>query len=170
MTSTVPGRRSGLPAAASTLTAEIAAEPGAGLLLDITGPGGCGKTPLLEAVACRYAEAGVQVIRDLSGIEASPALAPDRSSGAGPDGVVLIDDAHQLDEDGLARLGGAGPDARPAADRGPPALAGEPRPEPTGHGPTAGVPRWCSVNLVPACGGGPGRRAARPPCPEPRPS
>ena len=105
MTSTVPGRRSGLPAAASTLTAEITAEPGAGLLLDITGPGGCGKTPLLEAVACRYAEAGVQVIRDLSGIEASPGPRSGCSSGAALDGVVLIDDAHQLDEDGLARLG-----------------------------------------------------------------
>jgi DNA-binding CsgD family transcriptional regulator len=106
VTSTVPRRRSGLPAAASTLTAEIAAEPGAGLLLDITGPGGCGKTPLLEAVACRYAEAGVQVIRDLSGIEANPGRGPESSSGAGPDGVVIIDDAHQLDEDELARLGG----------------------------------------------------------------
>ncbi len=105
MTCTVPGRRSGLPAAASTLTAEITAEPGAGLLLDIIGPGGCGKTPLLEAVACRYAEAGVQVIRDLSGIEASPGPRSGCSSGAGLDGVVLMDDAHQLDEDGLARLG-----------------------------------------------------------------
>jgi hypothetical protein len=29
---------------------------------------------------------------------------PGSSSGAGPDAVVLIDDAQQLDEDGLARL------------------------------------------------------------------
>ena len=106
MTSTVSRPRVGLPAAASTLTAEIAAEPGAGLLLDITGPGGCGKTPLLEAVARSYTEAGVQVIRDLSGTGASPGPGPGSSSGARPDGVVLIDDAHQLDEDGLARLGG----------------------------------------------------------------
>jgi len=47
----VPRQRIGRPTAGSPLASEIVAEPGAGLLLDITGPGGCGKTPLLEAVA-----------------------------------------------------------------------------------------------------------------------
>ncbi len=89
--------RSGLPAAASELADQIAAEPGAGLLLDVTGPGGCGKTPLLEVAASCYAEAGVPVIRD---VEATgPATAPGFA-----DSAVLIDDAHRLQADDLARL------------------------------------------------------------------
>src|ERR1700761_7294294 len=97
----VPRQRIGRPTAATTLASEIVAEPGAGLLLDITGPGGCGKTPLLEAVARSYTDAGVLVVRDpgeagdLIGAEGAAGL-----SGA----AVLIDDAQRLDADQLARL------------------------------------------------------------------
>ncbi|HWG15236.1 MAG TPA: helix-turn-helix transcriptional regulator [Streptosporangiaceae bacterium] len=90
----MPHQRSGPPAPEATLPGEIRAEPGAGLLLDITGPGGCGKTPELEAAARAYAAAGVPVVREL------PA---DRSAGlAGA--AVLIDDAHLLEEAGLTWL------------------------------------------------------------------
>ena len=93
MASTAPPERTGLPAAACTLLDEIGAEPGARLLVDITGPGGCGKTPLIEAAARSYAEAGALVIRDLQ-------PGPDLTGAA-----VLIDDAHLLDEAALTRLG-----------------------------------------------------------------
>ena len=82
----------------STLCEEISAGPGAGLLLDVTGPGGCGKTPLIEAAARAYAEAGVPVVRDLPAEDQAGGLAG--LSGA----AVLIDDAHLLDEPELARL------------------------------------------------------------------
>ena len=64
MTQIAPDHRAGISAEASTLCDEIDAEPGAGLLIDIIGPGGCGKTPLIEAAAEHYAKAGVPVIRD----------------------------------------------------------------------------------------------------------
>ncbi len=79
-------------AEASTLCDEIDAEPGAGLLIDIIGPGGCGKTPLIEAAAQHYAKAGVPVIRDC------------HVSGDLNEASVLIDDAHLLDEADLDRL------------------------------------------------------------------
>jgi DNA-binding CsgD family transcriptional regulator/tetratricopeptide (TPR) repeat protein len=89
----VPRQRIGRPTAASMLAGEIVAEPDAGLVLDITGPGGCGKTPLLEAVTHSYIDAGVPVIGDLG--EAGDLV------GA----AVLIDDAQRLDAGSLARLG-----------------------------------------------------------------
>src|ERR1700761_8459765 len=91
---TGPDQRDGLPAAAGPLVAEIGAEPGAGLLRDITGPGGCGKTPVLEAAAEAYAAAGVAVVRDL----------PIGESADLADAAVLIDDAHLLDESQLPFL------------------------------------------------------------------
>ena len=109
MTPTEARPHSGVPAAASRVAAEIRAEPGAGLLLDITGPGGCGKTPVLEAAARAYAEAGVPVIRDV------PAAGADGAAGGTggadmADRAILIDDAHLLDEaqlTALRQLGGA---------------------------------------------------------------
>jgi DNA-binding CsgD family transcriptional regulator len=71
---------------------EIDAEPGARLLIDVVGPGGCGKTPLVEAAARHYDKAGVPVIRDC------------HASGDLTEASVLIDDAHLLDEADLDRL------------------------------------------------------------------
>ena len=93
MTATEARPLSGVPSAASRVAAEISAEPDAGLLLDITGPGGCGKTPVLEAAARAYAEAGVPVVRSLDG-----------AAGPADGAAVLIDDAHQLDEGQLTTL------------------------------------------------------------------
>ena len=90
----VPRQRIGRPTAGSPLASEIVAEPGAGLLLDITGPGGCGKTPVLDAAARAYAEAGVPVARDLPADEAADLA----------DRAVLIDDAHLLNEAQLTAL------------------------------------------------------------------
>jgi DNA-binding CsgD family transcriptional regulator len=92
MTQIAPDRSAGISAEASTLCDEINAEPGAGLLIDIIGPGGCGKTPLIEAAARHYAKADVPVIRDC------------HASGDLTGASVLIDDAHLLDEAGLDRL------------------------------------------------------------------
>ena len=92
MTQIAPDHRAGISAEASTLCDEIDAEPGAGLLIDIIGPGGCGKTPLIEAAAQHYAKAGVPVIRDC------------HVSGDLNGASVLIDDAHLLDEADLDRL------------------------------------------------------------------
>jgi DNA-binding CsgD family transcriptional regulator len=94
MTPTEARPHSGVPAAASRVAAEISAEPDAGLLLDITGPGGCGKTSVLEAAARAYAEAGVPVVRDL----------PADGAADLADSAVLIDDAHLLDEAQLTAL------------------------------------------------------------------
>jgi DNA-binding CsgD family transcriptional regulator len=92
VTQTAPDHRAGLSGAASALCDEIDAEPGAGLLIDIIGPGGCGKTPLIEAVAQHYAKADVPVITDC------------HASGDLTGASVLIDDAHLLDEADLDRL------------------------------------------------------------------
>ncbi|MFY9934963.1 MAG: hypothetical protein WAK82_43900, partial [Streptosporangiaceae bacterium] len=92
MTQIAPDYRASISAAASRLCDEIDAEPGAGLLVDIIGPGGCGKTPLIEAAARHYAMSGVPVIRDC------------HASGDLTGAPVLIDDAQLLDEASLGRL------------------------------------------------------------------
>src|ERR1700759_5179722 len=103
MTPTEARPHSGVPLAASRVATEIGAEPGAGLLLDITGPAVCGKPPVLEAAARAYAEAGVPVVRDVPATEGAGAYGA--AGGAGlADCAVLIDDAHRLDEAKLAAL------------------------------------------------------------------
>src|ERR1700761_2493189 len=93
MTQIAPDRRACMSAEAGALCDEIDADPGAGLLIDIIGPGGCGKTPPIEAAAQRYAMAGVPVITDC------------QARGDLATAAVLIDDAHLLDEASLGRLG-----------------------------------------------------------------
>jgi DNA-binding CsgD family transcriptional regulator len=96
---TAPQHRVGMPAVTSALCDEIDADPETGLLLDIIGPGGCGKTPLVEAAALHYTKAGVPVIRDL------------QASGDLTGAAVLIDDAHLLDDASLDRLRQLAPSA-----------------------------------------------------------
>ena len=92
MAPTAPHDRVGTPPGASALCSVIDAKPDAGLLLDIVGPGGCGKTPLIEAAALHYTKGGVEVIRD-------PCATGDLTGAA-----VLIDDAHLLDDASLGQL------------------------------------------------------------------
>jgi DNA-binding CsgD family transcriptional regulator len=92
MTQIAPDYRAGVSAEALRLCDEIDAEPDAGLLVDIIGPGGSGKTPLIEAAAQHYAKADVPVIRDC------------HASGDLTGASVLIDDAHLLDQTDLDRL------------------------------------------------------------------
>ena len=92
MAPTAPHHHVGMPAAASALCDKISAEPGTGFLLDIIGPAGCGKTPLIEAAALYYTKAGMPVIRDL------------QANGDLAGASVLIDDAHLLDDASLGRL------------------------------------------------------------------
>jgi DNA-binding CsgD family transcriptional regulator/tetratricopeptide (TPR) repeat protein len=92
MAPTGPHHEAAAAAAVSALCGEIDARPDAGVLLDVVGPGGCGKTPLIEAIARQYAGAGVPVTRALD-------AAVDLT-----DTAVLIDDAHLLDDASLDRL------------------------------------------------------------------
>jgi DNA-binding CsgD family transcriptional regulator len=66
----------------------VAADPTADVTVGIVGPGGCGKTAVLNAVRAAYADAGVRVL-------GAEALAEDVDSAV--QAAVVIDDAHQLD-------------------------------------------------------------------------
>jgi DNA-binding CsgD family transcriptional regulator/tetratricopeptide (TPR) repeat protein len=92
MAPTAPHHHAGMPAVVSALCAEIDAKPLAGILIDIVGPGGCGKTAVIEAAALHYAKAGVSVTRDLG------------EGGELAGTAMLIDDAHLLDDASLERL------------------------------------------------------------------
>lgn len=86
---------------AERLVREVVEDSGERRRVDVVGPGGHGKTVLLDALAGAFADAGLVVRRTLS---AAGDLAP---------GVaLLIDDAHLLPASDLARLTGlaAGPD------------------------------------------------------------
>lgn len=66
----------------------VRAEPGAPLRLVVVGPGGYGKSTLLREIARTYREAGVEVVTDPG---AEPATDWHQA-------VILLDDAHQLDD------------------------------------------------------------------------
>jgi len=88
-------------APALRLRDDIAAEPATPLRVAVTGPGGSGKTALLDAVAAQYRRADVPVVRDIGPSEPAPGCA------------VLVDDAHLLADADLERLRGLA--ANPAA-------------------------------------------------------
>ncbi|MEG3637552.1 LuxR C-terminal-related transcriptional regulator [Micromonospora palythoicola] len=83
-----------LAADATDLLDAITAEPAAPLALGVTGPGGHGRTTYLQEVATRYARAGVAVHTEV----------PATDDAYAPDAVLLIDDAHLLDEARLRTL------------------------------------------------------------------
>jgi DNA-binding CsgD family transcriptional regulator len=62
--------------------------------VDVVGPAGTGKTVLLDALADVLAAAGLPVLRRL----------PDTGADPGAGTAVLVDDAHRLTPDALARL------------------------------------------------------------------
>ncbi len=70
---------------------QIAASPSAPLTAAIVGPGGTGKSTLLDALAREYQKAGATVVRASS-------AAGLRLDTLDPNGPVLVDDAHRLDQ------------------------------------------------------------------------
>ncbi|MCW2631775.1 MAG: regulatory protein LuxR, partial [Pseudonocardia sp.] len=86
--------------AARLLYREVVADPAAARCVDIVGPGGSGKTVLLDALAGLYQHAGVPVLR---GSGELPTGLPDDPQ-ASIDAAILIDDGHRLDDAQLAHL------------------------------------------------------------------
>ncbi len=81
----------GTPASAAWIFRQIAAAPSAPLTAAIVGPGGTGKSALLDAVAREYQKTGAAVVRGSS-------AAGLRLDTLDPNGPVLVDDAHRLDQ------------------------------------------------------------------------
>jgi len=82
---------------ASWIFRQIAAAPSAPLTAAIVGPGGTGKSALLDALAREYQKAGAAVVRGSS-------AAGLRLDTLDPNEPVLVDDAHRLDEAALEGL------------------------------------------------------------------
>lgn len=80
----------GGPPGGAALAARIAADPLAPVTAAVVGPGGTGKTMLLDELAAVYERAGVEVVRF-----------PAEGS---VDAAVLVDDAHRLTDGDLDRL------------------------------------------------------------------
>nr|WP_210481203.1 LuxR C-terminal-related transcriptional regulator [Naasia sp. SYSU D00948] len=89
--------------AAASLLAEAAGSPERRLVAGITGPGGTGKSTLLDRLADRYSGAGLP-------IASHPSALPGRAGRA----ALLVDDAHLLADDALRDLHSAV--ARPELD------------------------------------------------------
>ncbi|MGH3920901.1 MAG: LuxR C-terminal-related transcriptional regulator [Pseudonocardiaceae bacterium] len=81
----------GIPPSAAWIFRQIAAAPSAPLTAAIVGPGGTGKSTLLDALAREYQQAGAAVVRGSS-------AAGLRLDTLDPNGPVLVDDAHRLDQ------------------------------------------------------------------------
>ncbi|MFC0507866.1 helix-turn-helix transcriptional regulator [Micromonospora costi] len=92
--SALAGTRLVLDRAPRALLDAVAADPEAPLVLAVSGPGGHGRTAYLQELARVYRRAGITVH------EAAPEL-PD---AADPDAVLLVDDAHLLDDARLRAL------------------------------------------------------------------
>jgi DNA-binding CsgD family transcriptional regulator len=102
--------------AARRLVHEAAARSAAVQRVDVIGPGGHGKSVLLDALAAAFAAAGAAVLREL----------PDGTQ-LGPDDALLIDDAHLLAPAELERIAQLA-----AAPGGHLVVAHRPWPRPTG--------------------------------------
>ncbi|MET7750552.1 helix-turn-helix transcriptional regulator [Micromonospora sp. NPDC005367] len=93
-TSALAGNRLILDRAARNLLDRVAADPAAPLLLAVTAPDGHGRSAYLAELAGIHRRAGVTV----------DAVAPERADAADPDAVLLVDDAHLLDDTRLRAL------------------------------------------------------------------
>lgn len=88
------------PAQALALCEELRSNPGAVTACGIVGPGGSGKTAALHAVARACATAGLPARRDFrAGLDERPQADHGRNAA-----VLLVDDAHALDDAALDRL------------------------------------------------------------------
>ncbi|MFG1654951.1 LuxR C-terminal-related transcriptional regulator [Micromonospora chersina] len=92
--STVTDARLVLGAGPAALLGAVAADPGRPLAVGVTGPGGHGKTALLRELARAHREAGGTVREGVA--------SPDRPGD--PGAVLLVDDAHLLDDAPLETL------------------------------------------------------------------
>ena len=81
--------------AARRVYREIASAPAAARRTVVVGPGGCGKTVLLDVLGALYRAAGLGVRHDV----------PEAGEPTDPNVVLLVDDAHELDEAALGRVG-----------------------------------------------------------------
>ncbi|MGH3814144.1 MAG: LuxR family transcriptional regulator, partial [Pseudonocardiaceae bacterium] len=86
-----------MPPSAAWIFRQIATAPSAPLTAAIVGPGGTGKSALLDALAREYQKAGTAVVRPSS-------AAGLRLDTLDPNGPVLVDDAHRLDQAALEGL------------------------------------------------------------------
>ncbi|MFG3578604.1 helix-turn-helix transcriptional regulator [Micromonospora chersina] len=92
--STVTDARLVLSTGPAALLGAVAADPGRPLAVGVTGPGGHGKTALLRELARAHREAGGTVREGVA--------SPDRPGGPGT--MLLVDDAHLLDDAPLETL------------------------------------------------------------------
>ncbi|MGH3778916.1 MAG: LuxR C-terminal-related transcriptional regulator [Pseudonocardiaceae bacterium] len=86
-----------MPPSAAWIFRQIAAAPSAPLTAAIVGPGGTGKSTLLDALAREYQKAGAAVVR-------GGCAAGLRLDTLDPNGPVLVDDAHRLGQEVLEGL------------------------------------------------------------------
>jgi DNA-binding CsgD family transcriptional regulator len=101
---------------ARRLVHEAAARSASTRRVDVIGPGGHGKTVLLDAMAAAFSAAGLVIHRDVAGV-----------AELGTDDALLLDDAHLLPPDELERLA-----ALAAAPGGHLVVAHRPWPRPPG--------------------------------------
>lgn len=100
---------------ARRLVRDAVSSPGAVRRVDIVGPGGFGKSALLDVLATVLRNAGIPVLRELPATDPAPGEA------------LVVDDVHLLPAPALERL-----TALAAGDGGPVIVARRPWPRPTG--------------------------------------
>src|SRR5690606_12891342 len=118
--------------AARRLVHEAAARAASTRRVDVIGPGGHGKTVLLDALAAAFGAAGLTVHRDVADV-----------GELGDDDALLIDDAHQLPSDVLERVAELA-----AAPGGHLAVAHRPWPRPPGTAALGSAPAATRPPLV----------------------
>lgn len=94
MTSSAADARLVLGTGPAALLGAVAADPAGPVAVAVTGPGGHGKTALLTELARAHRHAGATVLEGV----------PGSAGQASPEAVLLVDDAHLLDDTRLETL------------------------------------------------------------------